>query len=49
MIGFLQFVEGTVLPDATPGDLSFVFPYRHLSSIIEMLQALEQLAPGLKI
>jgi uncharacterized FAD-dependent dehydrogenase len=34
------------LPDATPGDLSFVFPYRHLLSIIEMLQALEQLAPG---
>jgi len=34
------------LPDATPGDLSFVFPYRHLVSIIEMLQALEQLAPG---
>lgn len=34
------------LSDATPGDLSFVFPYRHLSSIIEMLQALEQLAPG---
>ena len=36
----------TTLPDATPGDLSFVFPYRHLVSIIEMLQALEQLAPG---
>ena len=34
------------LQDATPGDLSFVFPYRHLLSIIEMLQALEQLAPG---
>jgi len=34
------------LLDATPGDLSFVFPYRHLVSIIEMLQALEQLAPG---
>jgi uncharacterized FAD-dependent dehydrogenase len=34
------------LPDATPGDLSFVFPYRHLQSIIEMLQALEKLAPG---
>jgi hypothetical protein len=32
--------------DATPGDLSFVFPYRHLLSIIEMLQALEKLAPG---
>jgi uncharacterized FAD-dependent dehydrogenase len=26
--------------------LSFVFPYRHLVSIIEMLQALEKLAPG---
>ena len=34
------------LPDATPGDLSFVFPYRHLLSIIEMLQALEKVAPG---
>ncbi|MBW2029390.1 MAG: FAD-dependent monooxygenase [Deltaproteobacteria bacterium] len=34
------------LPDATPGDLSFVFPYRHLLSIIEMLQALEKIAPG---
>ena len=34
------------LRDVTPGDLSFVFPYRHLVSIIEMLQALEQLAPG---
>jgi uncharacterized FAD-dependent dehydrogenase len=34
------------LSHATPGDLSFVFPYRHLLSIIEMLQALEKLAPG---
>jgi uncharacterized FAD-dependent dehydrogenase len=34
------------LTDATPGDLSFVFPYRHLLSIIEMLQALDKLAPG---
>lgn len=34
------------LTDAVPGDLSFVFPYRHLVSIIEMLQALEKLAPG---
>jgi uncharacterized FAD-dependent dehydrogenase len=34
------------LPQATPGDLSFVYPYRHLVSIIEMLQALEKLAPG---
>ena len=34
------------LAEATPGDLSFVFPYRHLQSIIEMLRALEKLAPG---
>ena len=34
------------LQDATPGDLSYVFPYRHLKSIIEMLEALENLAPG---
>jgi uncharacterized FAD-dependent dehydrogenase len=34
------------LDGATPGDLSFVFPYRHLVSIIEMLQALDELAPG---
>jgi uncharacterized FAD-dependent dehydrogenase len=34
------------LQTATPGDLSFVFPYRHLLSIIEMLGALEKLAPG---
>ncbi|MBW1729573.1 MAG: FAD-dependent oxidoreductase [Deltaproteobacteria bacterium] len=34
------------LKEATPGDLSFVFPYRHLMGITEMLQALEKLAPG---
>jgi hypothetical protein len=34
------------LPQATPGDLSYVFPYRHLLSIIEMLQALDKVAPG---
>jgi uncharacterized FAD-dependent dehydrogenase len=34
------------LSDATPGDLSYVLPYRHLLSIIEMLQALDRLAPG---
>ncbi|MCK8603194.1 NAD(P)/FAD-dependent oxidoreductase [Desulfoferrobacter suflitae] len=34
------------LAEAIPGDLSFVFPYRLLLSIIEMLQALEKLAPG---
>jgi len=34
------------LKSATPGDLSFVIPYRHLTGIIEMLQALDKLAPG---
>lgn len=34
------------LGEATPGDLSFVLPYRHLVNIIEMLQALDKLAPG---
>jgi len=34
------------LLNATPGDLSFVLPYRHMQSIIEMLQALDKLAPG---
>ncbi len=35
------------LGDATPGDLSFVFPYRHLQNIIEMLQTMDKLAPGI--
>jgi len=34
------------LADATPGDLSFILPYRLLVNIIEMLQALDKLAPG---
>jgi len=34
------------LKDATPGDLSFVFPYRHMKSIIEMLEAIEKIVPG---
>lgn len=34
------------LPEATPGDLSFVFPYRHLKNIMEMLEALEKIVPG---
>lgn len=34
------------LTTAVPGDLSFVLPYRHLTGIIEMLQALDKLAPG---
>lgn len=35
------------LASASPGDLSFVLPHRHLSSIIEMLEALNRLCPGL--
>lgn len=41
--------EGSVRPtleDATPGDLSFVLPYRHLHNIMEMLEALDNVAPG---
>jgi uncharacterized FAD-dependent dehydrogenase len=34
------------LKSATPGDLSFVLPYRHLKGIIEMLHALDKLVPG---
>ena len=34
------------LPSATPGDLSFVLPYRHLTGLVEMLQAMDALAPG---
>jgi uncharacterized FAD-dependent dehydrogenase len=32
---------------ATPGDLSFVLPYRYLTDIREMLQALDKVAPGI--
>lgn len=39
-------VEPT-LTTATPGDLSFVLPYRHLTGIVEMLQAMDKLAPGI--
>ncbi|MFW6030412.1 MAG: NAD(P)/FAD-dependent oxidoreductase, partial [Halanaerobiales bacterium] len=35
------------LEEATPGDLSLVLPHRHLTGIIEMLEALDELAPGL--
>ena len=44
-----RIARGNVVPTlkcATPGDLSFALPYRHLKSIIEMLEAMDQLAPG---
>ena len=34
------------LKNATPGDLSFVLPYRYLADIKEMLQALDKVTPG---
>jgi uncharacterized FAD-dependent dehydrogenase len=34
------------MPQATPGDLSFVLPYRHLADILEFLEALDTLVPG---
>ena len=34
------------LTSATPGDLSFVLPYRHLAGIIDMLKAMDKLIPG---
>jgi uncharacterized FAD-dependent dehydrogenase len=39
-------VEPT-LTTATPGDLSLVLPYRYLADILEMLEALDRLSPGL--
>lgn len=41
--------RSTVIPtlrDATPGDLSFVLPYRYLSDIQQMLEALDKVVPG---
>ena len=39
------FVRPT-LTSAEPGDLSFVLPYRHLTGILEMLEALDHIIPG---
>ena len=44
-----RITEGSVRPtlsDATPGDLSFALPYRHLTAVLEMLEALDNVAPG---
>jgi hypothetical protein len=41
--------QGLVQPtlkNATPGDLSFALPYRYLTDIVEMLQTMDRLAPG---
>ncbi len=39
-----SFVKPTL--NATPGDLSLVLPKRHLDNIIEMIYALDKIAPG---
>lgn len=44
-----RILKGIVKPtlkDATPGDLSFVMPFRYLSDILEMLEVLDRIAPG---
>lgn len=38
-------IEPTLI-SATPGDLSLVIPYRQMKSIIEMIFALDKIAPG---
>lgn len=41
--------RGVVTPTlkgATPGDLSFVLPYRYMTAIVEMLEALDKMLPG---
>lgn len=35
------------LKTAVPGDLSFVLPHRHLTSLIEAMKAFDKVAPGL--
>lgn len=39
-------IVAPTLKSAVPGDLSFVLPYRILKDIMEMLEAMDKLAPG---
>ena len=34
------------LPSAVPGDLNLVLPYRYVANILEMLHAMDEIAPG---
>jgi len=43
----LKCITKPSLNQATPGDLSFVLPYRYLKDIIEMLEILDNLTPGI--
>ncbi len=40
-------IVNPTLKNATPGDLSFVLPYRYLVDIREMLEALDKITPGM--
>jgi hypothetical protein len=40
--GFLK----PTLPVAIPGDITFVLPYRHVVNILEMIEALDKMIPG---
>lgn len=42
----LKCATSPTLKQATPGDLSYCLPYRILSDIMEMLSALDKIAPG---
>lgn len=44
-----RIAKGLVQPTlkAIPGDLSFVLPYRHLQNIVEMLEKMDEVAPGI--
>ncbi len=45
-----RLAKSTTIPTlktAVPGDLSFVLPHRHLTSIVESLRAFDKLTPGL--
>ncbi len=44
-----RMADSTVVPtmqSATPGDLSFVLPYRNMTDILEFIDAMEALVPG---
>ena len=50
ILSFVQIqrcITQPTLTSAAPGDLSFVLPYRHLQSIIEMLEAMDRITPGI--
>ncbi len=39
-------IVSPTLPSATPGDLASVMPYRHLTGILDFIETLDELAPG---